>query len=243
MHNKVLRRFLAPLKRTPFHPQWFVFRHGTKTKEKFGSYARGNVLDIGAGNMGLQKYVPDENLYISLDYWETAVEWYKAHPLIFGDGQMLPIKTGCMDTVFILDVLEHLPCPDRAIKEVNRVLRPEGRVIIQVPFLYPLHDSPYDFQRWTVNGLRQLACINGFTIDEETSSGRSMETAALLANIAISKTILHWKSKKNPMLLLSPLLILLVPVFNLSALLLSLFSRSDTDFMPHSIRCVWSKQQ
>lgn len=241
VHNAGLRRFFAPLKRTPLHPQWFVFIKEKESMRKTGSHALGNVLDIGAGSMEIQNFLPPESFYTALDYLETAVGWYGTLPHVFGDGQSLPIKSCSIDTVLILDVLEHLPRPDEAIQEIARVLRPGGRVIIQVPFLYPTHDSPRDFHRWTIHGLRNLAAIQGFTVIEETAIGNSLETAALLCNIAASKTLLGWVKNWNPMLVFSPVLLFSIPVLNLTALLLSLFSKKDTSFMPHSIRFIWTK--
>jgi SAM-dependent methyltransferase len=242
MHNAGLRRFFSPLKRTPLHPQWFVFRREMESMRETGSFALGNVLDIGAGSMQIQNFLTRESFYTALDYLETAVGWYGTLPHVFGDGQSLPIRSCCIDTVLILDVLEHLPRSDEAMKEIKRVLRPGGRVIIQVPFLYPTHDSPRDFQRWTIHGLRNLAAINDFAIVEETTSGNPLETAALLSNIAVSKTVLSWVKTRNPMLVFSFVLLLSIPFSNLAALFLSAFSRRNTSFMPHSIRCVWVKQ-
>jgi SAM-dependent methyltransferase len=51
-------------------------------------------------------------------------------------------------------VLEHVPHPEKAIQELSRVLRPGGEIWVQVPFLYPYHESPHDYWRVTPDGLR-----------------------------------------------------------------------------------------
>ena len=75
---------------------------------------------------------------------------------IFADAQSLPFKNKSIDTILLLDVLEHLPRPEECFEEIYRKSKPNGKVIIQVPFLYPIHDAPLDFRRWTQHGLRGL---------------------------------------------------------------------------------------
>ena len=241
LHNAAIRRLLAPWNRTLLHPQWFVFKNQRRSFKKIGLLVQGRVLDIGAGTREIEKYISQENQYISLDYYETAVEWYHSRPHIFGDGQSLPVKTASFDTVLILDVLEHLPHPEKAISEIRRILTPGGRVILQVPFLYPLHDEPYDFHRWTMKGLRQLAIGNGFIIEGEQSSGHPMETAALLSNLALSITFLNWFKRKNPMFLLAPVFLLAIPLINSIGWVFASLSSKKEGLMPHSYQCVWKK--
>jgi SAM-dependent methyltransferase len=51
-------------------------------------------------------------------------------------------------------VLEHVPQPQKAISELYRVLEPGGLIWIQVPFLFPYHESPRDYWRVSADGLR-----------------------------------------------------------------------------------------
>jgi SAM-dependent methyltransferase len=231
---------LAPLEKTPFHPQWFVLRNEQEKLAQAGLNARGYVLDIGAGKQEIRHYLPAYCHYFSLDYYQTATEWYHSIPQVFGDGQALPIRANSIDTVLLLDVLEHLPTPEACVKEVQRVLRPGGKFILQVPFLYPLHDAPYDYQRWTCFGLRRLAQKYRFQIEMETSLGHPLESAALLTNLALSKTILNWVRQKHPLMLLSLLLPWAMLWVNVFAWLLAQLSEQE-DFMPSGYRTVWVK--
>jgi len=60
------------------------------------------------------------------------------------------------DTIFCTQVLQHLPEPERAIREMARVLKPGGKVIVSVPHLVWLHNEPHDYWRLTNHGLRHL---------------------------------------------------------------------------------------
>lgn len=239
--NAGLRKIMAPLERTPLHPQWLVFRKSRRALRSIGEKCRGTVLDIGAGARRVESLIPPDCSYISLDYMETAVDWYETRPHVFGDGQFLPFKDDTIDTVLLLDVLEHLPKPDKALAEARRVLRPGGSLHISVPFLYPLHDSPYDFQRWTSHGMKQLAVRHGFAIKGESTSGHALETAALLSNLALASTVLHWFRSRNPLVLISPLLLAAVPASNITAWLLAKLSGRDDGFMAFSCQCTWNK--
>lgn len=237
----LIRHLIEPLKHTPFHPQWFIFRKERISRTEIGKQAHGLVLDIGSGREMIKNYLSDECKYVSLDYYQTATQWYGTRPQIFSDGQNLPIKSGSTDTILMLDVLEHLPEPELCIKEIWRVLRPGGKLILQVPFLYPLHDSPYDYHRWTFHGLQTLAHRHGFSIDNDKAVGHPLESSALLMNLALSKTVLNWKKKRNPLFLLAPLLLFIIPGINIWAWLITMLSSSD-DFMPYGYCMVWIKQ-
>ncbi len=241
MKGGTLRRWLARVRRWPLHPQWFVFRHEQAQMMAAAAWARGLVLDVGAGQQEIEQFLPHGTRYVSLDYWETAVGWYHTRPHIFGDGQRLPIATASIDTVLLLDVLEHLPRPADCLAEIYRVLKPGGRLVLQVPFLYPPHDEPYDFRRWTVHGLRQLAKEQGFGVVDETLNGRSAETAALLTNLAITHNALRWLAEKRLQLILLPVIPPLILLVNLLGWLGGLLG-GDDGWMAHGCRVVWEKQ-
>jgi SAM-dependent methyltransferase len=81
-----------------------------------------------------------------------------------GDLLHLPIKNKSVDTLLCTGVLEHVSGPDQAVEEIYRVLKFEGRVFIETPFMQTVHASPRDFYRWTPDGLRQL--LSAFDILE-----------------------------------------------------------------------------
>lgn len=60
------------------------------------------------------------------------------------------------DAVIMMEVLEHVTDPQRAALEIHRLLKPGGALILSAPFIFPLHDRPYDFYRFTKYGLAHL---------------------------------------------------------------------------------------
>ncbi|MDM8561059.1 class I SAM-dependent methyltransferase [Candidatus Parabeggiatoa sp. HSG14] len=240
MFYRNIKKTLAKIRHTPLHPQWIVYRNEHQYHSQIGEQVTGTVLDIGCADQHIKKYIQNSN-YIGLDYYQTATHWYGTQPDVYGDAQTLPFADNSMDTVLLLDVLEHLPHPKDCISEIARVLKPTGLLVLQVPFIYPIHDAPLDFQRWTQYGLEQLVSKYGFTTRQKITIGKPLETAGLLLNIAISKTILNWLRKKNPALILGILAPMAILSINFFCWLFSFLSPMD-EMMPHSYRLILEKQ-
>jgi SAM-dependent methyltransferase len=235
-----LKKALAKIRKLPLHPQWFTYLHEEWHRTQIGEKIAGTVLDIGCANQYMKTYIKAKHNYIGLDYYQTAVNWYATQPDVYGDAQILPFADNSVDAVLLLDVLEHLPCPDKSFSEIARVLKPKGTFVLKVPFIYPIHDAPLDFQRWTKYGLQQLVHKHGFMIRQEKQIGKPLETSGLLLNIAISKTVLNWIQQKNPMMILGILVPLMIVSVNLLCWLFSIISPMD-DMMPHSYLFVLEK--
>jgi|SRR5215472_16690541 len=81
---------------------------------------------------------------------------------VFSDAHELPFDSGVFDCVLCTEVLEHLADPARALSEIHRVLRNGGRAFLTTPFQYQAHQRPFDFFRFTYDGLRLLMSGAGF---------------------------------------------------------------------------------
>lgn len=75
---------------------------------------------------------------------------------ILADAHSVPFKSGLFDLVIIQAVLEHVLNPEKVVSEISRVLRPEGVVYAETPFMQQVHEGPYDFTRFTESGHRYL---------------------------------------------------------------------------------------
>ena len=240
MGNSGLRLILQKLRKTPLHPQWIAYLREHKGLTQSCGALAGPVLDVGCADGKPRNYLPNHAEYVGLDYFATATEWHGTRPDVFGDAQQLPFMTAAIDHVLLLDVLEHVPEPDRCLAEVYQILKPRGTLTLQVPFMYPIHDEPLDFHRWTRSGLQRAARRAGFSVSTEIAVGHPLETAALGANIAMSKTVLNWISSRNPLMLLGAVLPLMIVLVNCAAWLAARVSRSE-DMMPYAYRMVWAK--
>lgn len=244
MNNKYVRKLLKSLtyifRLSPFHPQWLIYRNNHKNLIEIAEYIHGQVLDVGCGNSEIKKFISENCNYIGLDYYYTSVEWYKSEPDLYGDAQSLPLKSESIETVVLLDVLEHLPGTEECLSEIHRVLTEKGLLILQVPYVYPVHDAPLDFYRWTRFGLNRLLEKYRFKVVDEKYRGNPFETSFLLVNIAMSKTILNWAQRRNPALICIVLLPPAIIINNLMAWLLTILTPADP-IMPHSYRIIAEK--
>ncbi len=236
MSNKFYSSFkkkLATLRYWPVHPQWLIYRRERSYRRQLAQQVSGHLLDIGCADQAIRQGLPDTCHYIGLDYYQTATQWYSTRPDVYGDAQQLPFRDQSLDTVLLLDVLEHLPNPERCFQEIARVLKPQGQLFLKVPCLYPLHDRPLDFQRWTSHGLLELARRHGLVITEMDCWGSPMETAILLTNLALSKLVINGLQHRHPALLLALPVPIIILTLNLWGWLFNLIPTSD-DFMPYS---------
>ena len=240
MNLRLFRSFFNLVKNTPFHPQWIALREDKRALLDVNNHAEGRVVDIGCGQKLAKRALTDDCEYIGLDYLQTAGEWYGTCPNVYGDAQQLPFQQASTNTVLLLDVLEHLPSPKSCIAEIQRILKPKGKLIIQVPFMYPVHDAPLDFHRWTEFGLERLFKEHDLKQLEKKPMGAPIESAALLSCIALSKHMINWYEQKNPLCLLALFLPLAVLAINCFSWLIALLSRDD-GLMPVGYRYVLSK--
>ncbi|MCB1895501.1 MAG: class I SAM-dependent methyltransferase [Zoogloeaceae bacterium] len=238
--SRRLQRWLRPLEGLPIHPQWLLLRHRPATRAWVGAHAHGTLLDIGCGNGELRDALPTGVRYVGIDYPPTVALGYAGGADALADGRRLPVAGDSVDTVALIDVLEHLDRADLAVAEAARVLREDGRCLIHVPFLYPLHDLPHDYQRWTAAGIERLLERNGLAPCEISATMHPLEVSAGLMAIALADSVIHAARAASPSLLLAPLLLLAVLPLNLAGWLLGkLLPRSG--LMPFSYRVVARK--
>lgn len=123
-------------------------------------HLRGRLLDAGAGKL------PHRFLLSKLAREYTSLDFQKTHPEIdvVADIQAMPLPDASFDSAICIEVLEHVPDPEKALRELYRVLRPGGRLVFSVPHFLYLHNEPYDFYRYTKYGLQELAERAGFRV-------------------------------------------------------------------------------
>lgn len=123
----------------------------------------GTFLDIGCGVMPYRSILtaPPSKIekYLGMD---IESEIYRAEVDIRWNGEHIPLENDSIDSAMATEVLEHCPNPVQVLREVKRVLRPGGVFFFTVPFLWPVHDAPYDYYRYTSFSLRRSFEEAGF---------------------------------------------------------------------------------
>lgn len=120
----------------------------------FSDKMRGVVLDLGGKRENKRgTFQPPEDKAQS--WWYLNLD-LSTHPDIFSDVTRVPLNEKSIDCIICTEVLEHLQNPQECVDEIHRLLREDGLGFVSVPFFYPVHADPFDFQRFTEEGLRQL---------------------------------------------------------------------------------------
>lgn len=234
--KKVWGLFKERLGNIFIHPQYLTLKFRKKEIEFLTKYIKGITIDIGSGSQWYKDAVIKKtNSYISLDYPPTSKlyeETYGKKPHIYGDARKLCIKSSAIDTVLFLDVIEHIDDPEAALREINRILKDEGIFCFSVPFLYPLHDIPYDYRRWTVFGIQDMMKKNNFQIIEYVKRGNFGTIWGIFFNLNlmyIIQKIIGYKFffKWILLLFLFPLIFIFSILMNILALILEKTVSSD----------------
>ena len=115
---------------------------------------RGVLVDLGGkaagrhGNFNPGRFKSIKWINVNIDA--------ESRPQIIADVCRAPLESGCAETVLCTEVLEHIKDPAPCLKEAWMLLCPGGVLILSVPFLFPIHADPFDYQRLTPQGLRFL---------------------------------------------------------------------------------------
>jgi SAM-dependent methyltransferase len=132
-------------------------------------HAHGRLLDVGCGDRPYEDLFRDRvTEYIGVEYEEShhgSVSGRESRADIVYQGERLPFEDGSFDTVLTTQTAEHVPDPDAFFRELSRVLRSGGTLIMTVPFSYRVHAHPHDYHRFTRFALERYAKLNGLRVD------------------------------------------------------------------------------
>jgi SAM-dependent methyltransferase len=126
----------------------------------------GDILDLGCGIMPYRNYIVRNvkcDNYIGIDFESSLNDEYSlVRPDLNWDGKKIPLPNNSIDVVLCTELLEHCSNANDILDEMYRVLKPNGKLMLTVPFLWNLHLVPYDEFRYTPFSLRRLLEQAGF---------------------------------------------------------------------------------
>lgn len=142
------------------------------------NFAKGRLLDLGCGTVPLfEAYGVYAEDVCCVD-WAGSLHENK-HVDIYCDlSERLPLEAADFDCVILSDVLEHIYRPLGLLKEIHRVLKPGGTLLLNVPFLYRVHEAPHDYFRYTEFALGQMAEEADLEVIRLTAIGGAPEVLA-----------------------------------------------------------------
>lgn len=141
-------------------------------------HAKGKLLDLGCGKAPLYQAYKDYVVDTTCVDWENTL--HKNEHLDFECDltKKLPFDAREFQTVILSDVLEHIAEPEKLLKEVSRVLSEGGKLILNVPFYYWVHEQPHDYYRYTEHSLKRFVEKSDLSLVQLDPIGGSPEILA-----------------------------------------------------------------
>jgi len=160
--------------------RYFLLKSLKKSFDKLS----GKILDFGCGSSPYKSLIKYDE-YTRVDFENES------HPVgnsvidVFYDGSTLPFQDNSFDSILCTEVLEHIPNLDKILKELHRVLKQNGKILISVPFVWNEHEIPNDYQRFSRFGIRLFLENNGFKILNIYKTSKTVHTITQLWTNAI----------------------------------------------------------
>lgn len=160
------------------NPYYFSRKMLYDSVKRYSSYMTGSCMDFGCG------ISPYKKLLAVDEYIGVEIETEDKKPgIIYYDGYKLPFEDGRFDCIISSEVFEHVFNIEDIIVELNRILKPGGMMLLTIPFAYPRHCEPYDYRRWTLEGVKILLENAGFELVEGRTSSGYWECIAQFRNV------------------------------------------------------------
>lgn len=168
-------------------PNWLIHKINNRILSENLRVFRGVVLDLGCGRTPYKKDIQGKaDAYIGVD-WPNSLH-DNTNVDVFADlKDLLPFRSNSVDTVALFQVLEHISEPQQLLFEVYRLLRIDGHLFITVPFMWHVHEAPYDYYRYTRYGLEYILSKAGFQNIMITENTGFWQTFALKFNYYTTK--------------------------------------------------------
>jgi SAM-dependent methyltransferase len=211
---------LALLKTACMHVERWRLRIGGREAAIIPFRGEGRLLDVGcAGGWDLQRFQEMGWKVTGVEFSPTAASVARARlgcEVLVGDFEEVPLRDGTFDVVRFSHTLEHLPSPRRALERAHRVLRPEGRLFIEVPNVASLDRRifgrhwagwrlPQHLYHFTPKTLRRLLVRTGFQPVKITCHGRTAFVVESLLNVVTDRFSIRLRRTKWLSILARPL--------------------------------------
>lgn len=184
----------------------------------------GKTLDVGCGRKPYRGSFGLVTEYVGLEY-DSEVSRQHSMADVFYDGKKFPFADSSFDSIVCNEVLEHVFNPKDFLGEIYRVLKPGGRVLLTVPFVWDEHEQPLDYARYSCFGLRHLLTCAHLEIVEHRKSVNDIAVIFQLINAYFVKVIY---SRKKSRVSLAFVMLLTAP-FNILGAFLSILLPVNDD--------------
>lgn len=158
-----------------FHNPYYIIRSGLYNSIKYhASELKGTLLDFGSGTKPYESLFTQITKYVGVDFEGGGNDYKNRKVDVFYDGKTLPFDDNTFDNILSTEVIEHVFNPDEIFKELFRVLKPGGFILITCPFLWPEHEQPWDYARYSSFGIKHLFEKHHFEVIKQDKTGNTI---------------------------------------------------------------------
>jgi len=157
---------------------------------EFAPRLSGHLLDVGCGSKPYRSLFEVDG-YIGLDI-ESELSRERKVADFYYDGNIFPFADATFDAVLCNQVFEHVFNPDQFLAEIVRVLKPGGKLLLTVPFVWDEHEQPYDYARYSSFGLHALMKKQGLKVIQHRKLGADATILFQLTNAYLFKVTQGW---------------------------------------------------
>lgn len=167
LRNRMRRELFQPSLLGFFLSSDYIIRRGLFCAiRNLAPTISGEVLDFGCGSKPYRDLFSKATDYLGVDLQDTGHDHKDSQIDVFYDGRVLPFADCTFDAVVSFEVFEHVFDLPPVLREINRVTRGGGFLMISIPFAWPEHEIPYDFARYTSFGIGYMLKEGGYDIVE-----------------------------------------------------------------------------
>lgn len=187
MLNKLIsEQEFSPTLLGMFFNQCYIIRDIiSKSIRSHAHHLEGVILDYGCGSKPYESFFKYSE-YIGVDLESSGHPNDRKRADVFFDGIHLPFENEKFDGVLASEVFEHVFDIETCLSEIHRVLKTDGKILITCPFVWPLHEEPYDFARYTPHALDSILKKAGFRVMINEQKGTTIEA---LGQIFVYETL------------------------------------------------------
>jgi SAM-dependent methyltransferase len=216
-------------------PHYLIRNRLLNTINELAPNLNGRLMDFGCGQKPYKSlFSVDE--YVGVDFENPGHPHINESIDVFYDGKTIPFSDKSFDSIFSSEVFEHIFNLPEIIKELNRVLKVGGTILITCPFAFCEHEVPNDYARYTSFAIRDLFISNGFEIIQQVKTGNSIEALSQMYLMYLHQHI-NSRLKKIPVVR-SAFRLLFYTSTNIGALVLGrIFPKGKDLYMNNVLLC------
>ncbi|MFN7684626.1 MAG: class I SAM-dependent methyltransferase [Oligoflexia bacterium] len=188
-----------------FNPHYLLRAGLYSAIQKIAPSLSGDILDFGCGSRPYESLFTNADRYVGIDVRTSGHDHSDTTADMYFDGQIIPLADASFDAVVAFEVFEHVFDLATSLREIKRVLRPGGKLLVTVPFCWEEHEMPFDFARYSSVGLGHLLKNNGYQVIEAHKLGSDVTVLFQLWNNYIYNLLFRkigrWRWLLQPVLL------------------------------------------